>query len=108
MPTAYLLEGCPFSFKLLLFLSEAQLLDRVRIETVKADSGRMNELKRKFESATGSKGSFPTVEVEPGVYKSDSDALITHFSDAFGVNPSQLTALSFYKQSVLPQLETLH
>jgi hypothetical protein len=108
MPTAYLLAGCPFSFKLLLFLSEAQLLDRVKIETVEADSGRMEELKKKFESATGKKGSFPTVEIEPGVYKSDSDALITHFSDAHGINPSNLVALSFYKQSILPQLEKLH
>ena len=107
MPTAYLLEGCPFSFKLLLFLSEAQLLDRVKIETVEENSGRMKELKRKFESATG-KSSFPTVEIDPGVYKSDSDALIKHFSDAHGIDASNLTALAFYKQSILPQLEKLH
>ena len=108
MPTAYILKGCPFSFKLLLFLSEAGLLDGVKVETVEADSGRMDELKRKFENATGKKGSFPTAEIEPGVYMSDSDALIAHFSDAHGVDASKLVALDFYKQSILPQLEELH
>lgn len=108
MPTAFVLKGCPFSFKLLLFLSEAQLLDRVAVQTVEPDSQRMKELKKTIESETGKKPTFPTVLFESGKYQSDSDALIEYFSAEYGVDAAALVALAFYKQSILPQLEALH
>jgi hypothetical protein len=108
MPTVFILEGCPFSFKLLLFLSEARLLDRVTIETVQPESQRMKELKQKIQSVTGKKTSFPTMQIAPDEYQSDSDALISYFSSKYGIDAAALVALTFYKRSILPQLEALH
>jgi hypothetical protein len=68
----------------------------------------MQEAKQKIEQATGKKASFPTVQTEPGVYQSDSDALIASFSQKHNVDASKLIALSFYKKSIFPQLEKLH
>ncbi len=108
MPTAYLRKGCPFSFKFLLFVSEAGLRDLFDIVIVDPESARMKEVKAKLERGTGKKMTFPTVEIEPNVYKSDSDALIEHFSRQHGIDAQKLPTLSFYKDSILPQLEKLH
>jgi hypothetical protein len=108
MPTAYLLKTCPYSFKLLLFISEGGLRDQFEIVTLEPESQAMKEAKQKIEQATGKKASFPTVEIEPGVYKSDSDELIAHFAQKHGVDPANLVALSFYKESIFPQLQKLH
>jgi hypothetical protein len=108
MATAYLLKSCPYSFKLLLFISEAGLRDQFAIVTLEPESQAMKEAKQKIEKATGEKASFPTVEIEPGVYKSDSDELIAHFSQRHGVDPANLIALSFYKESIFPQLQKMH
>lgn len=108
MPTAYLLESCPYSFKLLLFISEAGLRDRFEIVTLKPESEAMKEAKHAIEQATGKKASFPTVQIERGVYRSDSDELIEYFSKKHGIDPSTLIALSFYKESIFPQLEKMH
>ena len=108
MPTAYLLKTCPYSFKLLLFISEAGLHDQFEIVTLEPDSQAMKGTKQKIEQATGKKASFPTVEIEPGVYKSDSDELIAHFSEKHSVDPASLIALSFYKESIFPQLQKMH
>jgi hypothetical protein len=108
MPTAYLLKSCPYSFKFLLFISEAGLRDQFEIVTLEPESQAMKETKQKIEKATGEKASFPTVEIEPGVYKSDSDELIAHFSQKHGVDPANLIAFSFYKESIFPQLQKMH
>jgi hypothetical protein len=108
MPTAYLRKGCPFSFKFLLFVSEAGLRDLFDIVIVDPESARMKEVKEKLERGTGKKMTFPTVEIEPNIYKSDSDALIAHYSEQHRVDANSLPALSFYKDSILPQLEELH
>jgi hypothetical protein len=108
MPTAYLLKSCPYSFKFLLFISEARLRDQFEIVTLEPESQDAKEAKQKIEQVTGKKASFPTVEIEPGVYKSDSDQLIAHFSRKHGVDPANLIALSFYKESIFPQLQKMH
>jgi hypothetical protein len=108
MPTAYLRTGCPFSFKLLLFLSEADLRDGFEIVSCDPDSDEFERVKAKLEGASGTKASFPTVEIEPGVYKSDSDALVQLYATKNGIDPKDLPAYCFYTKSILPQLEKQH
>ncbi len=52
--------------------------------------------------------SFPTVEIEPGRYESDSDALIRHYATKNDVRESSLPALAFYTETIFPQLLDLH
>lgn len=108
MPTAYLRIGCPFSFKLLLFLSEADLLEGFEIVKCDPNSDEFERVKAKLARASGKKVSFPTVEIEPGVYKSDSDALVQLYATKNGIDPKSLPAYSFYIESIFPQLEKQH
>jgi hypothetical protein len=108
MPTAYLRTGCPFSFKLLLFLSEAGLLKDFDVVKCDPDTREFEGIKAKLTEKTGKKVSFPTVEIEPGVYKSDSDALVKLYAAKHNIDPRTLAAYSFYIESIFPQLEKLH
>jgi hypothetical protein len=105
---AYLRTDCPYSFKLLLFISEARLLDQFEIIRCDPKSAEFEQVKAKLAQATGKKATFPTVEIEPGVYKSDSEALIEHFAKKNNVDAAKLVALSFYKAGIFPQLEEQH
>jgi len=107
-PKAYLKEGCPYSFKYLLFMTEAGLLDHVDVIRCDPESAEFDAVKRKLGNATGGDATFPTVEIAPGRYLSDSDKLIEHYARAFNVDPSTLPALSFYKETLFPQLAALH
>jgi hypothetical protein len=108
MPIAYLRIGCPFSFKLLLFLSEADLLNRFDVVKCDPHSDEFERVKAKLAQATGKQASFPTVEIEPGVYKSDSDALVQLYAMKNGIDTKTLPAYSFYIDSIFPQLEKAH
>ncbi len=107
-PTAYLLTNCPFSFKFLLFISEARLIDRFEIVRCEPDSAELAQVKEKLTAATGKKATFPTVEIEPNVYKSDSDALVAHYAELNKIDPQSLPAFSFYMKGIFPQLAEKH
>ncbi|HEX6997639.1 MAG TPA: hypothetical protein VF322_05815 [Gammaproteobacteria bacterium] len=105
---AYVKEGCPFSFKFLLFMTEAGLLDRIEIIRMDPSDPSFEATKARLSEGLGKAATFPTVEVEPGVYQSDSDRLIERFAERHGVRPDDLPILSFYKQTIFPQLLELH
>jgi len=107
-PIAYLRTDCPFSFKFLLFISEAKLIDK--FEIVKADPAAKDfeETKAKLAAATGKKATFPTVQIEPNVYKSDSDELVAHYAKLNDIDLNKLPAFAFYMSGIFPQLEKLH
>lgn len=105
---AYLLSGCPFSFKYLLFMSEAGLLDQIQVVRCDPQDPEFERIKQRLREATGRDVTFPTVEVEPDRFLSDSDALIEYYARRHEVDVESLTALSFYKESIFPQLAALH
>ena len=107
-PRAYLKDGCPFSFKLWLFLVEAGISDRVEVIRCNPEDPQFEAVKQKLARGLGKEASFPTAEIEPGRYKSDSDELIEYFSRSTGAGSSQLPALAFYKGTILPQVVELH
>lgn len=106
-PKAYLKEGCPFSFKFLLFMGEARLLDRIEVIRCDPDDPHYAEVKAKIADATGEDATFPTVEIAPGRYRSDSDALIEHFANEHGVTADRLPILSYYRESLFPVIVDL-
>jgi hypothetical protein len=107
-PKAYIKDGCPFSFKFWLFMVEAGLAGQMQVIRCREDAPAFDELKRKLAAATGRDASFPTVEIAPGRYQSDSDALIEHFARNNGVDSNQLPALAFYRETIFPQVVELH
>jgi len=101
---AYVREGCPFSFKFLVFMAEAGLLDRIEIVRMQPTDPAFEADKQKLSKQLGKAMTFPTVEVEPGKFESDSDLLIDRFAAQAGLKPDALPVLSFYKQTIFPQL----
>ncbi len=83
-PVAYLKEGCPYSEKLLSFLTEADLTDDVLIVRCAVGTPTMDAVREKLSSATGKEPKFPTVEVRPGEFRTESDELISYLSETYG------------------------
>ena len=107
-PKAYIKEGCPYSFKFLLFMAEAKLIHGVDIIRCDPGDNEFEGIKDMLSRATGKPATFPTVEVEPERYMSDSDRLIAYFAAHHRVEPDALPALEFYRRSIFPQLQELH
>ena len=105
---AYLRTDCPYSFKYLLFMAEARLLDQIEIIRCDPEAPDFERVKAHLAAVTGAKATFPTVEIEPGRYQSDSDRLIEHYASMNGVDAEALIALSFYKKGIYPQLLRMH
>jgi hypothetical protein len=106
-PKAYIKEGCPFSFKFLTFMTEANLLDEIEIVRVREGDADYEATKKKLAEHLG-KASFPTVEIEPGKYLADSDRLIEYYAQRAELSPDEMPVLSLYKQGILPKLFELH
>jgi hypothetical protein len=105
---AYVKEGCPFSFKFLVFMAEAKLLDALDIVRVREGDADYEDTKRELGERLGKPASFPTVEIEPGRYLTDSDRLIEHYAKREALGPDEMPVLSLYKQGILPKLFELH
>jgi hypothetical protein len=104
---AYIKEGCPFSFKFLVFMAEANLLDEIEILWLRDGEADHEAAKSKLTQELG-KASFPTVEIEPNRFLADSDRLIEHYAARAGVRPDDMPVLSLYKKGILPKLFELH
>jgi hypothetical protein len=103
-PKAYVKEKCPFSFKLLVFLSEAGLLDRVEIIRMSPQDTAFEATKAKLSEHLGKAATFPVVEVAPGQCMTDSDRLIERYAEQAALKAEAMPVLSFYKETIFPQL----
>lgn len=86
-PVAYIKEGCPFSMRLLQFITEEQLTDRVDVVRCATGTSVMQAVREKIEAATGHRAKFPTMEVEPGEFRSESDELIDYLDRKYVAGP---------------------
>lgn len=95
VPTIYLMQGCPFCFKLRLFLLESGLLDQVALHEfapgTDVEGAVRAELSPHFE-----KVSFPAAQMEPGQYLRDGEVIIARFADRAGIIPARLPTLQAY------------
>jgi hypothetical protein len=105
---AYLKTGCPYSFKFLLFMSEARLLEHIEIVRCDPDDVNFASIKERLAAGLGKEATFPTVEVEPGRFEADSDRLIEYYAKKHSAVRGSLTALAFYTDTIFPQLVELH
>ena len=107
-PTAYIKDGCPISFKFLVFAAESGLLDDLEIVRVRDGDPSADATKQRLSDKLGKPASFPTVEIEPDRYMSDSDKLIEHYAARVDQDIEALPVLSFYKQTIFPKLLEHH
>jgi hypothetical protein len=106
--TAYVKDGCPFSFKFLTFMAEAGLLDAIKVVRVREGEPGADATKQRLSEKLGKSVTFPTVEIEPDRYMTDSDKLIEHYAQRERVGADDLPVLSFYKQTIFPKLLEHH
>lgn len=105
---AYLKVGCPFSFKYLLFMAEARLMDQIEVIRCDPQDPQFKRIKAELAAATKKPAAFPTVEIEPGRFMSESDDLIAYYAGRNNIAVKELPALSFYKESIFPAVAKLH
>ena len=101
---AYIKEKCPFSFKFLVFMAEAGLTDRIEIVRLDERDPRFAATRNMLSGHLGKPATFPVVEVEPDVYMADSDRLIERYAAEAHLEADTMPVLSFYKQTIFPQL----
>lgn len=100
IPTAYVKTNCPYSFKFRLFMTEAGLLDQIAFEPMDPTSDGYAEKRAAVGERIGHDPVFPLVEIAPGEFLSDSDAMIAHFAAKHGVDADALPTLQFYKEGL--------
>ena len=105
---SWLKVTCPFSFKFLLFMTESGLLDQIEIVCCDPDAGDFEALRDQLAELTGARASFPTVEIEPGVFMSESDDLIRYFAEKNGVSLQDLPVLDWYKAGLFNRVIGMH
>lgn len=113
MPTeqkakAYLLDGCPFSFKFWLFMVESGLANQLEVIRCAPQQPGFKATQAMLSAGLGKPATFPTVEIQPGQYQSDSDALIREYATRHSIDVNACPALAFYKETLLPQIVELH
>ncbi len=101
---AYVKEKCPFSFKFLVFMAEAGLLDRIEIVRLDPRDAGFEATKNMLSEHLGKAATFPVVQVEPALYMTDSDRLIERYAAEAHLKADMLPVLSFYKETIFPQL----
>lgn len=99
-PTAYLLLGCPFCFKFLLFLTEAGLLDQLNIISLDPNAEDFETNKMALQQRADKPLSYPAVEMTPGVFQTETDQLIAHFAENNAIALDKLSTLAYYQQGV--------
>ena len=108
-PRAYVKTNCPFSFKFRLFVTEAGLADQFDFVALDPDAPTHAADKADLKSKVGRAHTFPVVEVAQGEFMEDSDALITQFAQAHGLDETAMPTLVFYRTGLFPTfLEMFH
>lgn len=105
-PVLYSKIGCPFSFKVRLFLLEAGLLDQVTI--VEASTPDEHQRLADMLAERLGKASFPTAEIGPNILMPESDALVEHFAAVAKVDPAKLPTYQAYAGGIFPLIMQLY
>lgn len=102
----FLKRGCPFSFKFLLFVTEAGLLDQFEVVELSDGEAEMDQVRELLNEKLG-KATFPTVETSEGKFINDSDALIDYFATANNIEVENLSTLELYSRVMMPRMGQL-
>lgn len=105
-PTLYVNHRCPFCLKFMIYLAQAGMLDDFTLRVFEPGSPEHEATKAELASHFDNV-SFPVVEVEPGVFRKDSDALIAYYEEASGRRAADMPLLDYYVTGVLKQVVDL-
>merc|ERR1712232_1470843 len=96
-PILSLKGSCPFCMKIMVFMGEAQCLDKVEIAM------DTPERRKYLEEKAGKAPTFPNLEdPETGKIMFESNDIIDKFAAASNVDPSTLTAFPYYMENFFP------
>jgi glutathione S-transferase len=104
-PVLYVKDRCPWSLKVRIFLLEAGLSDHFDCAFSRRamhEAGIRAELEPYLEKVT-----FPTVEIAPGRFIQDLQAIIEHYAAEFGVDLAGLLTLDQYVRGPLARIAEL-
>lgn len=101
-PTLYLLDGCPFCFKVRVFLLEAGLTESVDIRPF-AQGTELDAVRAEL-AVHLPKVSFPAAELEPNRFMADSDAIIGFLAELHNRDTTTMTNLRLYADGPLARL----
>jgi glutaredoxin 2 len=105
-PVLYIKERCPHCFKVLLFMQEAGLLDRVEVRRFAAGSPEEQAIRDELAPHI-EKVSFPAAPLSTGRYMTESDDIIDHFAAEAGVDKAQMPLLKHYVEGPYQNLSRL-
>ncbi|HWU02981.1 MAG TPA: glutathione S-transferase N-terminal domain-containing protein [Novosphingobium sp.] len=99
-PVLYLKDKCPWCLKLRLFLLEAGLVGQFD-ERIFAPGDANEPVIRAALAPHFDKVTFPTVELAPGRFLQDSQAIIEHYAEAGAIDVAALPLLDQYVRGPL-------
>lgn len=106
-PVLFLKQHCPFCLKLRIFLLEANLLDFVSLREFLPDSDHEQTIRAELEGKI-EKITFPTAELTPGEYRSDSDGIITRLAEKVGIDTAMLPTYRSYVDGAFKRMQALY
>ena len=93
--------------KIRLFLLEAELLDTVTLRTFAVGTDKETAIRAALDGKVDPL-TFPSAELAPGDYMSDSDAIIERLATANNVDPAMLPTYNEYIAGPLAQMGKLY
>jgi glutathione S-transferase len=106
-PVVFLKAGCPFCLKVRLFLLEAGQIDQVVLREFVVGTEEETAI-RDLLGPVVEKVTFPTAELAPGAFSTESDAIVSHFAERAGVEASALPTYQSYLTGVFKSLQSLY
>ena len=105
-PILYLKDGCPFCFKLRVFLLDAGLLEGFTLREFSEGTDAQKTIREEL-SPHFDKVSFPSAQISPGIYQKDSDGLIAHFAEETGADLATLDTYQAYVEGPFARIMSL-
>lgn len=98
-PIVYLKENCPFCLKVRIFLLESGLALEVRSRDFVPGTQQEEKIRAELQPHL-EKISFPSAELEPGRYVTESDDIVAFFAAKAGRDPKEMTVYRNYVDGV--------
>ncbi|MBB4008230.1 thioredoxin domain-containing protein [Allorhizobium taibaishanense] len=98
-PILYLKENCPFCLKVRLFVLEAGMMSDVVIRDFVADTAEESAIRAEL-SPHFEKVSFPSAQLEPGLFIAESDDIVAFLATKAGRDPAGMTVYRNYTDGV--------
>ncbi|RRH87717.1 glutathione S-transferase domain-containing protein [Mesorhizobium tamadayense] len=98
-PVLYLKENCPFCLKVRIFLMESGFASEIESRDFVPGTKQEEEIRAVLQPHL-EKVSFPSAELEPGRYVTESDDIVAFFAAKAGRDPKELTVYRNYVDGV--------